>query len=130
MGLFTRKVVVVDATFETLKEIAECGERVGSVELSGVTFGGTPKGDIIGTLNWLMRIARKVKEIVESRQKTGEDGWKVERAVDGDADIECCGQTYHLYYNGGEMDEWICPMCGKEWEVRAIGFELRSKART
>lgn len=62
MWPFTRKVVVVDATNETLKEIAELGERSGYVMLSGVTFSGTPKGDIIGTLNRLMEIARAVKK--------------------------------------------------------------------
>lgn len=60
MGLFTKKTVIVDATDRRLEEIAYSGEKLGSVRISGVTFGGSPDGDVIYHINNLIETARQI----------------------------------------------------------------------
>jgi hypothetical protein len=46
----------------------------------------------------------------------------------GDPDVECCGNTHHLWFNGGELDAWNCPTCGTRWTTEATGYVLVRRA--
>jgi hypothetical protein len=43
----------------------------------------------------------------------------------GSGDVTCpqCGETFHLFFNGGELD-WHTCRCGRSWETRHTKIQL------
>lgn len=69
-----------------------------------------------------------VNEVDEGALMTDSEKVTVVQEGWGSGNVTCdrCGEKFHLYFNGGELDGHTCS-CGRRWYQEALRYDLKMK---